>query len=545
MTSRAKPVADYFVRGGPAMHSRAAAPPPMRLIVRRLAKAMPYYIDRPVEFVQEIIGAEPDVWQTAVLRSLVTHQKTGVASCTGAGKTALAAWAILWYLMTRPYCKVPVTAPGAPLLNAVLWAELAKWIRHSMILSRYLHWTKTRVNHRAAPNEWFAIARTTTARYSPNSGVKQSEGLAGFHGDFLFFVIDESSGVDDVHFQAAEGTLTGKGENKLLCIGNPLRVEGRFFDIFQKPTIAKYWAWYYVAGLESPENSRSYDGQTYVSNNVNVEYFHQLIEEFGEGSVMVEARVFGRFPINASVNTSYTLEEVRQAFLRWEDEDGPKVVLDQFKIPGTDKTVDAFFDEDHELAEVDIGVDCARMGDDEFVADVRIGYREVEKVIRPHSKANEMIGILCELFEKYPDYARLAHGSAALHPRTGKPLPNCKIDNADGGGGGSIADLLEAQGFDNVMRVDFGGTPNDSVRFLNVAAEMWLHELKRWMPYLALIYDEKLQHQLVSRTYEFTGEGAQRRIESKKAMKKRGLGSPDRADAACLMTLTLEPPGVA
>lgn len=505
---------------------------------------MPYYIDRPVDFVIDIIGADPDEWQRAVLMSLVTHQKVAVASCTGAGKTALAAWAILWYLMTRPFCKVPVTAPGAPLLNAVLWAELAKWIRHSAILSRYLVWSETRIKHRAAPNEWFAIARTTTARYSPNSGTKQSEGLAGFHGDFLFFVVDESSGVDDVHFAAAEGTLTGKGENKMLCIGNPLRVEGRFFDIFQKPRVAKYWAWFHVAGIEHAGNSKSFDGRTYVSNNVNVEYFHQLIDEFGEGSVMAEARVFGRFPINASVDTAYTLEEVRQAFLRWEHEDGPKVVLGDYLLPGTDKHVDAFFDEDGELAEVQIGVDAARMGDDEFVADIRVGYREVEKIVLPHSKSNQMIGLLVDVFERYPDYARWAGGQGALHPRTGKPLPLCMIDNADGGGGGSIADILEAQGFDNIVRVDFGGTPNDNVRFLNTAAEMWLWELKRWMPFLALQYDEKLQHQLVSRTYEFTGEGAQRRIESKKAMRKRGLGSPDRADGLCLMTLTLDLPGV-
>lgn len=538
--TKKKPAADYFVRG--PLRSKGAAPPPLRVVVGRLAKALPWYINRPVEFVREVIGAEPDVWQCAVLNSLVTNQKVAVASCTGAGKTALAAWAILWYLMTRPFCKIPVTAPGAPLLNAVLWAELAKWIRYSAICSRFLKWEATTIKHRAHPNEWFAIARTTTARYSPNSGTKQSEGLAGFHGDFLLFVIDESSGVDDVHFAAAEGTLTGKGENKMLCIGNPLRVEGRFFDIFNKPGVAKYWAWYHVAGLEHPKNGASYDHKVYVSNNVNVSYFHQLIDEFGEGSVMSEARVFGRFPINASVDTAYTLEEVRQAFLRWHAEDGPKVMVGDYLIPSTGKTVDAFFDEDGELAEVEIGVDAARMGDDEFVADVRIGYREVKKVIRPHSRANEMIGLLVELFEEFPDYTRYASG--LLHPRTGKPLPLCKIDNADGGGGGSIADMLEAQGFDNVVRVDFGGTPNDSVRFLNIAAEMWLYDLKRWLPYMALIEDEKLQHQLVSRRYEFTGEGAQRRIEAKKMMKKRGLGSPDRADGLCLMTMTLDLPGV-
>lgn len=536
-----KPSADWFVRGGPAMHSRGAAPQrPLRLLVTSVAKAMPYYIDRPVEFVREVIGAEPDEWQEAVLRSMVTHQKVAVASCTGAGKTTVAAWLILWYLMTRPFCKVPVTAPGAPLLNAVLWAELAKWIRHSVLLHRFLKWGEKTIKHRAAPSEWYAIARTTTARYSASSGVKQSEGLAGFHSEFLLFVVDESSGVDDVHFTTAEGTLTGM-ENKILCIGNPLRVEGRFFNIFNKPTVAKYWARFHVAGLEDAKNIKSSDGKVYVSHNVNTEYFEQLREEYGDGSVMVEARVFGRFPVDASIDTAFTLEEVRQAFLRWEHEDGPQVVVAPFKIPGTDTIVNAFFDEDGDPAEVQIGCDAARMGDDECSIGVRVGYREMETINLPHSRTNELIGTLADLFERYPDYTR----RDLIHPHTKKPMGLCLIDNADAGGGGSTADLMQAQGFENVIGVDFGGTANDPIRFLNIAAEMWLEEVKRWLPYLGLKYDEKLQHQLVSRKYEFTGEGAQRRVESKKNMRKRGVGSPDRADRLCLMVHELGVPGVA
>ena len=90
-----------------------------------------YYRDHPVEFVQQVIGASPDAKQQEILRSVAANKMTSVRSGHGIGKSAVCSWLIVWYLMTRPFCKVACTAPARHTLSDVLWAELAKWIRHS------------------------------------------------------------------------------------------------------------------------------------------------------------------------------------------------------------------------------------------------------------------------------------------------------------------------------------------------------------------------------------------------------------------------------
>ena len=47
------------------------------------------------------------------------------------GKDSYASWAILWMLVCFPHPKIPCTAPTQHQLRDVLWGEIAKWIRHS------------------------------------------------------------------------------------------------------------------------------------------------------------------------------------------------------------------------------------------------------------------------------------------------------------------------------------------------------------------------------------------------------------------------------
>ena len=102
------------------------------------------------------------------------------------------------------------------------------------------------------------------------------------------------------------------------------------------------------------------------------------------------------------------------------------------------------------------------------------------------------------------------------------------------GVGGGVVDLLREQG---VLTDDLqaGGRAMDSERFANARAEWFWGLRKRFEDGDIDIdpADDELAAQLGSIRYEYTSRG-QIKIESKDDMLKRGLPSPDRADALML-----------
>ena len=144
-------------------------------------EAILHYKDRPVEFVKDIIGAEPDEIQAEVLNSVAQNQLTSVRSGHGIGKSALQSWLIIWFMCTRPFPKIPCTAPTKHQLHDILWAEVAKWL--NPILKTEIEWTQEKLYMKSNPENWFAVPRTAT----------QPDALQGFHSEHLLYIIDEAS----------------------------------------------------------------------------------------------------------------------------------------------------------------------------------------------------------------------------------------------------------------------------------------------------------------------------------------------------------------
>ena len=65
------------------------------------SEAILYYADHPVEFVEDIIGIAPDKEQAKILNSVAHNQMTSVRSGHGVGKSAVQAWIVIWFLVTR------------------------------------------------------------------------------------------------------------------------------------------------------------------------------------------------------------------------------------------------------------------------------------------------------------------------------------------------------------------------------------------------------------------------------------------------------------
>lgn len=98
--------------------------------------------------------------------------------------------------------------------------------------------------------------------------------------------------------------------------------------------------------------------------------------------------------------------------------------------------------------------------------------------------------------------------------------------------GAGVVDRLHEMGYQCVEGVNVARAANNPDRFLNLRAELW-HEMREWflqdMP-VQIPDDPELQKELCGLGYDHNSSG-RLVIESKKDAKKRGMKSPDMADA--------------
>src|SRR5688500_6601425 len=92
--------------------------------ISEIAETYELWRTYPPLFVTEVFGATLEPFQRTALQALADHGRVSIRSGHGVGKSTLDAWSVLWFLSTHFPCKIPCTAPSAPQINDVLWAEL-------------------------------------------------------------------------------------------------------------------------------------------------------------------------------------------------------------------------------------------------------------------------------------------------------------------------------------------------------------------------------------------------------------------------------------
>ncbi|MGG3803154.1 terminase B [Metabacillus fastidiosus] len=442
------------------------------------------YWDDPVAFAEDMLDFYPDEWQRNVLNDLAGNPRVSIRSGQGVGKTGLEAVACIWFLCCRPNPKVVCTAPSKEQLFTVLWAEIAKWLESSKV-KNLLKWTKTRVYMVGHEERWFATARTAT----------RPENMQGFHEDYMLFIVDEASGVADPIMEAILGTLSGD-ENKLLMCGNPTRTSGTFYDSHNRDR--ELYKTHKVSSLDSPRTSKA-----------NIE---MLKKKYNEGSDVWRVRVLGEFPKAES-----------DAFI-------PLEFAELAKTANVNVSGDTLY----------IGADIARYGDDETVIASRIGGKVFP--LKMYSKQGTtattgwILATAREMRQQYPFIRRV------------------EIKTDDTGVGGGVTDGLKEAIYNQnlpytVIPINNGAaSDSDEEHYENKGTECWAavrevleENFSKHMQGLPLDIelpdDEKLISQLTTRKYRMTSKG-KIALERKEDMKKRGLPSPDRADAVVLSFAT-------
>lgn len=452
---------------------------------RFFQKKIPEYRKNPVLFAKEVLLFEPDEWQRAALMDLAENPKVAIKSGQGVGKTGLEAVALLWFLCCHPYPRIVATAPTKQQLHDVLWSEVSKWMSKSPLLSEILKWTKTYIYMVGNEKRWFAVARTAT----------KPENMQGFHEDNMLFIVDEASGVADPIMEAVLGTLSGEN-NKLLMCGNPTRTSGTFYDAFNADRAL--YKCHTVSSADSPR-----------TNKQNIE---SLIRKYGRDSNVVLVRVFGEFP---------------------KQEDDVFIMLSLIEhccmldLP-----------EDIPIKRISLGVDVARYGDDETVIALNVGGNITLPVMFRGQSLMTTVGKVVQQYRSiiaaYPTYR-------------GKIYVN--ID--DCGLGGGVTDRLEEVKREEklnrmvIVPVNAAARVPDEVVvdgekvkaadiYDNMTTYLW-GTVKELLiaEEISLQNDNELVAQFSCRKYRLTSRGKMQ-LESKEEMKKRGISSPDRADAVAL-----------
>lgn len=423
----------------------------------------------------------PEPWQADILRlvrdglSVDKAIQMATASGHGVGKTALVSWLILWAISTKPDTRGVVTANTETQLRTKTWAELGKWY-HRFIGKEYFTLTATAIFSIDQAHE-----RTWRIDMVPWSE-RNTEAFAGLHnkGRRILVIFDEASAIPDVIWETTEGALTDSETEIVWCVfGNPTRNTGRFRECFPGQRFASVWK---TKQVDSREVSLT-----------NKEQIRSWIDAYGEDSDFVRIRVRGVFPRTGEMEF-ISATDVEEAARR-----------EALSLPN-----DALV----------IGVDVARYGSNESVIFFRKGRdaRSIPPLRYRGLSTVDLAGRISEVYHQYRTDAIFVDG---------------------GGVGGGVVDAVRALHL-HCFDIQFGSKPDavgwatgsDGERYANKRAEMW-GSMRAWLKGGSIPAMDDLRAQLVGPTYTFNLR-QEIVLEKKEDMTKRGLESPDLADALAL-----------
>ena len=299
------------------------------------------------------------------------------------------------------------------------------------------------------------------------------EAMAGLHSENVLLIGDEASGLPQAVIDAMSGSLADPMATMVL-IGNPIRTSGHFFDAFHK--YRSLWTCFHTSSVGHP--------------NVSVEDIEAKKLEYGPDSNRFRVRVLGEFPL-ADEDTVIPFELVESALKR-------DVVAKKVREVW--------------------GLDVGRFGNDPSC----LARRKGNVLVKPTQEKKgldlmQLAGWVKSEFDLMPQSER----------------PEEVLVDVIGLGAGVLDRLVElklpARG------INVAESPTlFSDRYANLRAELWFQG-RDWLNArdCSLSGDEDLAEELKAPRFSHQSNG-KIKVESKDDMKKRGIPSPNRADAFLL-----------
>lgn len=428
--------------------------------------------ESPATMVRELFEVDPDLWQEEVLEVFPRQPRIAMQACKGPGKTSVLAWLSWNYLLTRPEPNIGAISITGQNLADGLWKEMAKWRDKSPLLQAAFTWTKTRIFANEAPATWFMAAKSWSQTADRE---EQAKALAGFHADYVMFVIDESGAMPDAVMVSAEAALSSCVEGHIVQAGNPTHLSG---PLYRAATSARH-LWHVVEITGDPDDPKR-------SPRISIEYAKEQIAQYGRDNPWVIVNIFGRFP-PSSLNALIGPDEVSAAMKRYyrEYEIGQAALV--------------------------LGIDVARFGDDQSVIFPRRGIQAFAPKKMRNVDSTQGAGTVSRMWEEL--------GAAAAF-----------IDNTGGFGSGWIDQLRLLHR--SPIGIGFAEKAQDSAKYFNKRAEMAFEAVEWIKRGGALPESSELAAALTQTTYTFKGDRFL--LEPKEDVKAKIGYSPDEFDAFIL-----------
>jgi len=450
----------------------------------------------PVWFVENTIGSDPWGKQCEILESVRDNPRTSVRSCHGAGKSWIASRVALWFLHAFPDSIVITTAPTFRQVRNILWREIGAAHASSKVP---LGSECLTVEMKIAP-KWYAFGFSTD----------DPDAAQGIHAEHVLVIVDEASGVHRDIRTALDGCLSSNKAREL-TIGNPTDPTSEFFRDCTLPGNAKF----HISAFDTPNFTKTRVSLRDIQKGTWKKKVDKHIEKhgslpnpklvtpswvadkhqrWGEESPLWKSRVMGEFPDSAE-DTLIPLSWLERAHEKWLNEDPS----------GEDPRI--------------LGVDVARFGSDETCIYLREG--PFAQCVDTFRKASTM----------------------ETAGRVKNAISECDADSTHVdviGVGAGVFDRLHEQDV-QVFEYNAAARSSDREKFGNLRAEsFWSLRERAERGDLALDpEDEELTAQLSAIRYKVDSSG-RLMLEKKEDMKKRGLPSPDRADAVAIAFANLQ-----
>jgi phage terminase large subunit len=454
----------------------------------------------PVLFAIQVLGTMLWEGQVEILRSIAWYTRTAVKACHAAGKTYALAVATLWWLARYEDGIVLITSPTQRQVRTQIWSEIHRIVERARI--PFPESNLTGLKFRGDSN--FAIGFSTD----------QAENFQGYHGKNVLIIADEAPGIESSIWDAIAGTMAG-GKVHLVMAGNPVTPFGAFFDAFTRNR--NLWNCITIDAFDTPnlkgltlENLLELDPTErgrldqnpfpyLVTKRWTYDQHKAWFHENERSSPSWMSRVRAQFPEqaqNALVKLSW-LERAKQRALQSPVEVGAAPLV----------------------AGVDVGA-----GEAETVVYVCERNQDRRRIIAMGAwRAEDTRGQAVNFLNQFRSRLFLVQVDAiGVGLDFGHHLSDCRFP----------VELV------NVAHLCASkpelGEDDPSRRFLNLRAcyykelaDAFKHDLVDGLT------DETTIAQLAGLLYEFDSQGRMK-IEAKEEARKRGVPSPDRADALML-----------
>jgi hypothetical protein len=404
--------------------------------------------------------------------------QSATASGRGPGKSAFVSMLEHWMMSSRLGSSTIITANTEQQLKSRTWAEVGKW--HTMAINS--HWFE-KMALSVKPTDAYKHLLETQLKVDCGYyyamaqlwSEENPDAFAGVHNmNGLLLIFDEASGIPRNIWTVSEGFFTEP-------------VLDRYWFVFSNPrrNTGEFYECFHK--MREYWHRRNIDSRTV--EGTDTAKLNQIVAKYGEDSDEARIEVKGQFPRQGD-SQFISREFIENATVRDLERD--------------------------DYAALVMGVDPARFGDDSTVITFRQGrnYRDVPKTVKLKGKDNMEVANMCAgLIRQYnPDAVCI-----------------------DAGNGTGIIDRLREMKF-KVHEVWFGSKPTEE-QWADKRTELWAN-MREWLGGACIPPDSDLIDDMAGPQYKFVGAGDKIRLESKEEMKKRGLASPDHADAlACTFAI--------